>query len=180
MRLWFLCRNNSDSPFLLEPLRALRLTIHNQKVNYDSIAAESPTVVLANIENEKAVSLIVQAIGGALQATTTQATTITGPEKQKYEVNDLSSKRQAVLEKTVNSMEYSSLVYDYFKSSINAGILRKNTIFPMESVNGYLYFPLPSVPSRSYAINPTKYDFIFHILTSDGPLDVNFSPAAGE
>jgi hypothetical protein len=66
MRPWFLCKNKSSNSFLLEPLKAVNLKIIvGKQLRYTPIFPESSTKILAHIENEKAKSLILQAIGGA-------------------------------------------------------------------------------------------------------------------
>lgn len=167
MRLWLLYKNNSNTPYLLEPLKAVKFYIQGKKKSYNNIFPESPTKILANIENEKAVSLIAQAIGGALQAMSTE---------HPYE-------RERAIDRTTSSIGNTVILYDIFKESINSGILRRNTVFPGESVNGYIYFPLP-IYEISYgkydAINTAKYNYRLYIITQDDTKSIDFMPASGE
>jgi hypothetical protein len=109
---------------------------------HKDIAPEPPSHILANIENEKAANLIVQAIGGTLQSLSTRPTTVTSRKGDTWVVNDGTEKRRAVNDRTSSQMSETAYLYNTFKESINSGILRRNTLFAGESVNGYIYFPV--------------------------------------
>lgn len=188
MRLWLLYKNNSNAPFLLEPLKAVKLSIQGDKNSFDNITPESPTKILAHIKNEKTVSLITQAIGGTLKAMSAQPTTITSPKGDKWVVNDRDTKVDAIESKTMASMVNTAILYDIFQNSVNTGILRRNTVFPGESVNGYVYFPLPkaehTTPFYPYVeedlIEPEHYNYKFSISTQFGSKVIEFTLAEGE
>jgi hypothetical protein len=182
MRLWFLYKNNSMTPYLLEPLKIVTLSLKGTKRSYDDIGPESPTNVLARIDNEKAISLIAQAIGGALSAASTRPTTLTISSGEEMVVNDQAEKKEAKMLQTSSSMTTTSLLYDEFKHSVNAGILRRNTIFPGESVNGYVYFPLPlrETGFDRLPITPSKYNYNLKITTQFGSNVIEFVPGEGE
>jgi len=191
MRLWLLYKNKSNTPYLLEPLKAVKLSIlsiKGDRKSFDDITPESPTKILAHIKNEKTVSLIAQAIGGTLKAMSAQPTTITSPKGDKWVVNDRDTKVDAIESKTMASMVNTAILYDIFQNSVNTGILRRNTIFPGESVNGYVYFPLPktkhTTPFYPYVeedlIEPEHYNYKFSISTQFGSKVIEFTPAEGE
>ena len=183
MRLWFLYKNNSDSAYLLEPLKVVKLTIVGEKKTFNDLTPESPTAILARVENEKATNMIMQAIGGTLEALSTEPTTVTDPNGGTYTVNDKKEKIKAVVNNTTASMVGTELLYNTFKSSINSGILRRNTLFAHESVNGFVYFLLPQIKTASNSIltiNPEKYKFVFTVATQSGDKIIEFSPTEGE
>ena len=184
MRLWFLYKNNSSTQYLLEPMKSILLTIKGREKSYEHISPESPTVMLAHIENEKAVSLIAQAIGGTLQAMSVQPTTMTNPAGGDWKINDKGAKQQAIQDRSARSMSATATMYDIFEKSINSGILRRNTVFPGQGVNGYVYFPLPK-PRRGgfkgeISIEPEEYDYQLDITTQSGNRVVEFTPVEGE
>jgi len=190
MRLWLLYKNNSNTPYLFEPLKAVKLNIPSiqaDEKSFDNIAPESPTKILAHIKNEKTVNLITQAIGGTLKAMSTQSTTITNTKGDKWVVNDREAKVDAIESRTASSMVSTAILYDIFQSSVNSGILRRNTVFPGESVNGYVYFPLPLVIYDPYGYNrqevvikPENYTYRLFITTQIGSKVIEFTPAEGE
>jgi len=190
MRLWLLYKNNSHTPYLLEPLKAVKLSIlsiQGDSKPFDNIIPESPTKILSHIKNEKTVTLIAQAIGGTLKAMSTQSTTITNPKGDKWVVNDREAKVDAIESRTTSSMVSTAILYDIFQSSVNSGILRRNTIFPSESVNGYVYFPLPLViiDSNGYnrhevVIKPENCTYRLFITTQIGSKVIEFTPGEGE
>jgi len=180
MRLWLLYKNNSNAPFLLEPLKAVKLSIQGRKSSFDNITPESPTKILAHIKNEKTVTLIAQAIGGTLKAMSTQSTTITNPKGDKWVVNDREAKVDAIESRTTSSMVSTAILYDIFQSSVNSGILRRNTVFPGESVNGYIYFPLPADEHGFLLFNPESKHYRLLITTQIGSKVIDFIGAEGE
>jgi len=190
MRLWLLYKNTSNTPYLLEPLKAIKLSILNIQggsKSFDNMTPESPTKILAHIKNEKTVTLIAQTIGGTLKAMSTQPTTITSPKGDKWAVNDRDAKVNAIESQTMSSMVNTAMLYDLFERSVNSGILRRNTIFPGESVNGYVYFPLPVVTGSNYAYNPQEevikpenYTYRLFLSTQIGSKVIEFTPAQGE
>ncbi len=183
MRLWFLCKNKSDSPFLLEPLKVVTLRMEGGAVTFDVISPESPTKILAHIKNEEARTMIFQAVGGTLEALSAQPTTIRNAKGEEWTVNDTSAKVAAINKKTLESIKNTAFLYDTFKNSINSGILRRNTIFPQESVNGYIYFPLPQIRNdvhQRIKLYPAKYTYKLSISTQFSTKMVEFTPAEGE
>ncbi len=182
MRLWFLYRNGSNAPFLLEPMKCLKLSIDGADDAFQSILPESPSFILANIENAKAASLIMEAIGGTLQGLSAQSTTISNQHGEKWTVNDRGEKVQAANDRTDANMRETAYYYKTFKESINSGILRRNTIFTGESVNGYIYFPLGSMSAFSgkYFKNRNEYVYSLTISTPWGIERVEFTQEAGE
>ena len=187
MRLWLLYKNSSKTPYLLEPLEAVKLRflgIQSDKKSFDNIAPESPTKILAHIKNEKTVNLIMQTIGGTLKTISTEPTTITGPKGERWVVNDRDDKVDAIRAQTMTSMINTAILYDVFMNSVSSGILRRNTIFPGESVNGYLYFPLPEVikpyHTRKSSVEPENYNYRLSVSTQFDSRVIELTPAEGE
>ncbi|MFZ1082321.1 MAG: hypothetical protein WAO19_10400 [Candidatus Kryptoniota bacterium] len=208
MRLWLLYYNSSGSPFLLDPLKAARLTvIHNDSeatvfqndagtsehyvvepsgtihqgsvvshLDLDTIELETtpPYKILASIDNRKTVAMIIQAIGGTAEALQEKPTTITNTHTgEQWQLNDTKEKRDKDINETNASIENTSKIYNLYKQSVVAGILYRNTVFPKQSVTGYIYFRLPSrYPSIS----------VLHleIFTQNGNANFDFKPVAGE
>ncbi len=108
---------------------------------------ESPTKILANISNEKAKSLIVQSIGGTFETMsinpTTAKTRLDDGSTLTTTLNDKKEKQDIVTNRTANTMANTAIWYDTYINSVSNGILRRNTVFPGQSVNGYIYFPFP-------------------------------------
>ena len=165
-RLWILAQNVSDTNMLLEPSKTFMLNADPKELskvqkNF-SMSAQSPTVILNSIEDEEATHSIITAIGGALEAASAKNTTITSNRGDKYTVHDVHEKRDVINQQTSSSMTSISNWYSIFKSSITSGILRKNTLFPGQGVNGYLYFlnNMQFMNKRSLKdCNPFDFDY---------------------
>jgi hypothetical protein len=190
MRLWFLYKNGTSDPFLLEPMKCVTLSIVGAEDFHREISPESPSRILANIENDKAANLIIQAIGGTLQSLSTKPTTVTSSKGDTWVAHDEAEKRLAINDRTSDQMSETAYLYNTFKESINSGILRRNTIFTGESVNGYIYFPLQSssmysehspfgIRERRIA-NSRETEYSIAVSAPWGVEQVRFAQEAGE
>jgi hypothetical protein len=184
VRVWVLYQNNSTTPYLLEPMKTISLNIVGKNYSFFDQKPEAPSVILSHIDNDKATNLITQAIGGTLQALTVQPTTITNSDGSESKLNDQGEKRSQIVTETAASMASTASMYEVYKSSVNSGILQKNTIFPGESVNGYIYFPRPVLTKDSFgsqgAIDIAKYSYSVKINGMTGKSLVEFNPEVGE
>ena len=198
MRLWLLYENDGRTPLLLEPLSAVTLAVVSPSDSCDGIVPESPTQLAKRISNEKAKSMILQAIGGALEALSVQPTKITSPSGEEIlRVGDTDEKVARVQDRTDARMRNTATYYDVFKRSVTTGILRRNTVFPGQSVNGYIYFPLHTIwwgelrcplpelvrgrqEYRSIKMDAIHSKFLLDIRGSIATERVEFMPAEGE
>ncbi len=183
IRLWLLYQNTSNEPYLLEPLRFSTLRVSSFAwVGSRSSEPESPTRILAHISNEKAAIQIMQAIGGTLQTMavepTTAKTRFNDGSSATTTFNDQSEKRDRVVDRTINNMTNTALWYDLFQNSFSSGILRRNTVFPGQSVNGFIYFPYGWDEDKT--LGSMLYDYIVALRMPGGTQNVHFKPIEGE
>jgi hypothetical protein len=88
-------------------------------------------------------------------------------------------------------MTNTSMWDELYQNSISEGILRRNTVFPGQSVNGYIYFPLPSLllvntdfwyTAMNYNDFVKSMDFT-HVVSLNlpkGAQEIEFTPIVGE
>ena len=166
-RLWLLVTNNASSPYLLDPSKSVLLDFQG-RLAYDeertTIEVAPPSKILASIDEAEMTAQISRNIGGFLQA---RASHVQTPDYARF-----------------SDLREISNWYPTFKSSTNAGILRKNTIAPGTSVNGYVYF-LASLEFPSGTINYTwktakrfRHQIIFTLRGT--PKVINLIPVPGE
>jgi len=173
IRLWLLYYNSSASPFLLDPVKAARLTAVLNNGDTIESKATPPYKILASIDNQKTIAILAQAIGGVVQQRPTSITnTWTG---EQWQVNDTEEKTEMAVSKTNASIVATSMIYDLYKQSVIAGIFRRNTIFPRQSVTGYIYFSLPD-----YDIYYYPYGVHLEIFTQGGQLNFDFKRVKAE
>ncbi|MFA4907232.1 MAG: hypothetical protein WC602_03105 [archaeon] len=127
-------------------------------------------------------SFIFGCVTGAM---TTQPTTVSNQNGVEWTANDRPEKINGIADMTLSNMSSTALLYDIFKNSVNTGILRRNTIFPSESINGFIYFPLPF--GESFDMNqdvvpfePSEYNYELYIMTQYGDKTIKFKPIEGE
>jgi hypothetical protein len=151
-----------------------------------NIKPESPTKILADIEDEKIKAAIYTSIGGALQTLSTQNTKVyDNKNKEIISIDDKSAKNEYILQKTKAELGNTIYYYDIFKESVNQGLLRKNTVFQYRSVNGYVYFPLNDFDGRddeSFKNSVAKNidNIILRFNTPVGIKTMKFNPIRGE
>lgn len=149
LRLWLLCQNNYQESYLLDPINIAKIKINYKNKTYD-LLPETPSKLLSDVENDKQVNLITQTIGSTLKAINThfktKNTKITDGHGNEITVHDREEKVETKVDQIGNKFENKlnniENWYDIYSSSINNGILRKNTMFNNLSVNGYIYFNL--------------------------------------
>jgi hypothetical protein len=128
-----------------------------------TLSPEKPSIILNHIENQKLIANISTAIGGWAKELSTKPTTITTETESgktiRSTVNDAKEKRAAVRDETDQSISSTSYWYDTYNNSVSQGLLRKNTIFPNQSVNGYICFPADGIQSGL----ETEYQFLINI-----------------
>jgi hypothetical protein len=192
-RLWLLVENHSSKPLLVEPLKCASLRVEStgmvKKDQFGNtlsfkgepleLAAASPTAILASVTNAQATASILNSIGAALEAgaqrPTTANTTVDG-KTYTTTVNDVDEKRQAIIDRRASRMTSSDAWYEAFKASVNAGILRRNTLFPGEGVNGYIYFKVPMTQQPPQPIRR----YVVTLRMPEGEKVATFEPIEGE
>jgi len=184
MRLWLLYYNSSNSPFLLDPVKAARLTASQSNGDTIELGATPPYKILASIDNQKTIAIIAQAIGGVAEAMQQRPTSITNTwTGEQWQVNDTKEKTDMAVSKTNASIVTTSMIFDLYKQSVIAGIFRRNTIFPRQSVTGYIYFSLPYYDIYDPdAVHFDDYPDAVHveIFTQGGQLNFDFRRVKGE
>ncbi|MDQ3021144.1 MAG: hypothetical protein M3R36_11335 [Bacteroidota bacterium] len=201
MRLWLLYKNYGENEFLIEPLNNLTLTIVTKDNDSVKIHPMSPTLLLQRIENKKIQSEILQTIGGVLQAVTTAPTSVTGSDGTTYSYNDQKDKIKNVIQETRQDIFNTDSWYTVFSNTINSGILRKNTLFTGDGVNGNVYFQIPYLESKEptkkkkpksnidenryseyfdYEVDYDRCSYDLNIITQEGVKTIHFKPIKGE
>ena len=183
IRLWVLFQNNSHSNLLLEPMKFFRLTPHGGPDTLEAVVPEAPAKVLASISNAAAAHIIFQSIGGTLKALSTEPAPLTNSTGERSQLNDRQDKTDKSSEQTNASVARTASLYRAYANSASSGILKRNTVLPGESVNGFVYFPFPKSKegsnTRGY-IDLTKYELRLEILTPVGSMSVDLTRLEGE
>ncbi|MRR30481.1 hypothetical protein EG834_09210 [bacterium] len=175
-KVWVLYQNLSAEPYLLEPLNQMKLTIEIKGKTYAGMPPVPPSQIMKSIDNEKNVSMILQAVGGALKAVsadTRPEATVTSPSGAVYEINNR-NEGDRIIENTKSKMNSTADFYYVFQNSVNNGILRKNTIFQDKGVTGNVYFLVSGIDLQKCSL------ITLYITTKDGINVVSFTPAKGE
>jgi hypothetical protein len=164
LKVWLLYTNNSDKTFLLEPYNLLYVEAKDGD-DIKTFEPKSPAEILDALREQETISQVANTIGTALKVMSSE---------DKYEVKD------AMHEHNVNRADISSL-YNVYRGSINAGVLRKNTLFPGQSINGYMYFQLTGVTNSNDAGYVSPYmdelDFTLYLKTGKETKQFKLKPS---
>ncbi|MDR3627779.1 MAG: hypothetical protein P4L45_13135 [Ignavibacteriaceae bacterium] len=183
LRVWILLRNDGDSVYLLEPYNIINiiglytydLENSNGRVIIDTsiYLPESPSQILDKIEAQENSSLILTAIGGALKAIGTKGTTIKDNNGNIYKVNDKEEKQDRIIDRTKEDINNTANWYSTFEDSFNSGVLRKNTLFPHKSINGYIYFQLGNIFGHGFSFKDYNFKIIFNLNNIKKVVDIS-------
>jgi hypothetical protein len=180
LRVWLLYENLTADSYLLEPYNVIKLEAEKDNVFYSEYIAESPSKILSAIDQEEATAMIFKAIGGALESMTVEETTIKSNTGTEYAINDKKEKQKQILQNNQIELQNNANWYNLFRNSISSGVLRKNTVFPNQSVNGYLYFPLGKVHGSNtgdaFAIEIDELNFNLLMVSKNGVKKIKLTP----
>lgn len=175
LRLWLLYKNKTDSPYLFEPLKIIKLMVYVKDKSNDRNPT-SPTEILSRIDSEKLGKQILQVIGAALESVSTSLSpeaTVTDPSGGVYKIDDKNVSGKIGTRTAVN-MQSTSYMYEAYKNSVNNIVLRRNTVFKDKNIMGYVYFDVSGINLKK----ATQIDLF--ITTQDGIQKIEFTPQEGE
>jgi hypothetical protein len=180
LRVWLLYENLTDNSYLLEPYNVIKLQAEKENSFYSEYEAESPSKILSAIDEAEATAMIFKAIGGALESMAVEGTTVKSNTGEVYTVNDKKEKQNQILQNNQIGLQNTANWYSLFRNSISSGVLRKNTVFPNQSVNGYIYFPLGKVIGSNsldhFGIDIDELNFKLIISSKNGKKIIKLNP----
>lgn len=141
MKALVLLRNNSQNEILIEPEKIASIKI--PMIDSILLRPMPPYNILKDIDDKKASDLILQTIGGVINSVSVQPTTVQSSTGGTYTIDDTDQKRKNIANETMAANNATEMMYELYKSSVNSGILKIHTLFPGESINGYIYFSMP-------------------------------------
>jgi hypothetical protein len=163
LRVWVNFTNLSSKPVLLEPMNSFKLTQYKliEKTKLELIP-EYPSKIVQMIQSDKQSALLVNSFLGIIESVSTSATTYYSSTGENIQVNDLQEKLKIVAENTGIRSENISRNFDQFINNLDTFFLKKNTVFPNQSVSGFIYFELEKGKNIEYQADEFAY-----ILKSD-------------
>ena len=194
-RLWVLCNNKSEVNINLEPNKIFKLNVksksnsvffmQNQKKYEGKFNAITPSILLNYIDNVAANEMIMKSVGAALKSMSTQNTQITSSSssgKVNSIVNDSQEKRDAIGDRLASDLQNTTSWYSMFSNSLSQGLLRKNTLFPNQSVNGYIFFEnrLNDILGGKMAYKSFSFDFELDVNVFDKVENIKLKAVKGE
>lgn len=206
LRVWAFVQNNSDATIELIPqsqfaLKALSIDFELIRLARPQV----PTTVLQRLEDERAsrqslamLGGVIASLGAALSTsnTTGEARTRAFPSGQTYETrfeiqdakDKLDSKLGHIDSNTRQTIDQIQRLYEGAKVAVSSEMLRRNTLPPHLSANGYLYFDIesaevieaPDVRNRKFE-RPRDQTYVLFVRIPSFPEQrVSFWPSEGE
>jgi hypothetical protein len=179
MRTYLKFGNRTETPHLLHPLQDLTLSASGEGDTLGPRAPTSPSVILASIQNAGAAALVLQAFAGAVDAATVRPTTVSNRRGVVAVVDDTDAKAQASVDRTSRRMESIRRNTDAANASVDASVLRRNTVFGDDTVEGFLYFAVPLGWSFDQDVEKQR-SYQLAVRTACGVHTVLFRASPGE
>ncbi|GEM_PF-1665903 len=181
IRLWLLYKNFSQTAYVLDPLKCLKLQMVSAKHAYRNIPPDPPSNILAHLNNDQLLAATAGNAGNALQILALQTRHLRVVEERFFKrngggvwgIDDISAARGASPE----------ILYSIFEMSMRDGVLKAHTVFPANSVNGFVYFPFPGLNWKVGSGAPhdgLEYRYFLEILTQTGSKIIEFIPTYSE
>jgi hypothetical protein len=181
LRMWLLYKNLSQTPYRLDPMKCARLQVQGNRRLYHDILPDWPAKLLASIDTQRAIDEVAESAGKALRALAVVQTKaadveeyfirwggMTGPFH--YTHGTLGPSTQGSL---------SADLYSMFSGGANVGILGKYTVYPENSVNGFIYFPFPGLgwkAATSGFSEAAEFVYTVELITQTGSKFIQFVP----
>ena len=175
VKLWLLYQNLGGEPFLFEPLSHIKMTIETDKEPLAGLSPVPPSQLAKDIDTDEQAGAITARYIEPLRSVA--AETAPPPADPAAVPGDSANPPdQAAVEAAAARarMRSPSYMYRTFISSANNGLLRRDTVFPGKSVNGYVYVLAPGADLEKCA-KVTVY-----LTFNDGIRAFEFKPLAGE
>lgn len=171
LRAWFLFQNRATAPCLLRPWTILRLDIVDTLTGEKyPLAAASPNTLLTRIDEQEASENLFSFLGGALRAYEISSSNVS----TRHKVRELAS----IVGSTSADLTATQAWYSIVRESMSSTLLRKNTVLPGASVNGYVYFPLQTEKGSftTRLFSSKRWKCVFTVATPTGEQEVVFAP----
>jgi hypothetical protein len=182
IRLWLLFKNLSKTRYDFNPKEIIKLYIKGKSYSAKEIPPDMPTAIFPLIDTQRIISRISETVGTSLKALATKQTVF---EWEQYHSNLLFTMgpRPAILRPSsfnpAREGSLSSILYDIFTNSVNVGILQRYTVYPDNSLNGFVYFPFPGLDwkaSGSWFREAAEYVYELELRLPSGTEKITFIP----
>ncbi|MBI4810525.1 MAG: hypothetical protein HY800_03610 [Ignavibacteriales bacterium] len=199
IRVWLLYKNLSQSPYNFNPIKCVRLSIREEKYSYNAIQPELSSHILSALLVKRDYKIIHNEISKPLEAMATKHSLYLNKQSH-FELllalEDLLKKKLTRYGYTIKQRigsendkplknypstngSLSSQLYMIFNNSINVGVLNDYTVYPNNSINGFIYFPFPGLNWKAtgeWFYEAAKYEYELEIVTPDGSKTIEFRP----
>jgi len=188
IRLWLLYLNLSQTPYDFDPLKCTKLHMSGKRTSYKDVSPDAPEKMLTVVKKTDAMDLISKTIGSQLRALAARQTEF---EWEDYYADLLRTHtvpinwaKEGVVVRPFRFSpsrkgSMSSDLYSIFEKSLKDGILKRYTVFPDKSVNGYIYFAFPGLNWKATAPGfpeAAEYSYTIEIITQSGSKLIQFVP----
>jgi len=178
MRLWISYTNFSKIPVLFDPMESFTLTQKYLKTDEEIIHKPVfPSTIQNLVSKQKQATMIANAFIGIAEAASTAPTTFYSSTGVRVIANDLNEKLDTVDKNNADRAKNIVDTYDYYMKSINSILIKKNTVFPSQSVSGFVYFEVNGLRNGQYFSR--DYNYTLQSKFSDIDLPIQFNPVEG-
>jgi len=179
MRMWMSYTNYLDEPILFNPMEAFTLTQINSVMDEEWIHVPVyPSKISRSVQNEKQAALIANAFLGIAEAASTTPTTYYQSTGMTIQADDLKDKLNVINRNNAHRAKEITDSYDYYMRNVNSFLVKKNTVFPSQTVSGFVYFEIEGRGGQTTFTHKNN-QFVLNTNFSDLEVTVQFNPVEG-
>jgi len=184
IRLWLLYLNLSQRPYDFDPMKCAKLHMSGKKSTYKDVSPDAPERILTVVRKQDAMDSISKTIAPQLKKLATLQTEFQWEEWWTGTLGESGMHPRPFARKPFifapsSKGTLSSGLYEILTNSLNDGILKRYSVFPENSVNGYIYFPFPGLNWKVTASGfpeATEYVYTVEVITQNGSKYIEFEP----
>ena len=184
VRLWLFYKNLSQTPYDLNPRKCVKMRMKGRNRSYANIAPAPPMIVYTTVDTEQIIARISETVGRPFRAMAVLRAEFLGEGGAFEEWASAKSGSQRSIRWILNippadDRSFSSTLFRVFRNSVGVGVMQRYTVYPNNSVNGYVYFPFPGIHWRATSSGfreAFEYNYQIEIATHDGSKIIDFVP----
>ncbi len=189
IQLWLLYKNLSHTPYDFNPGKCIRMHMTGGKHSYAAIPPASPATLHAMIDTGQLTARIVEIIGQPLRVGVALEKRFSAKQRNFEQTTRDAEQTEDFMSQNLerwyeeaqpaDDLSFTSTLFKTYRNSLGVVLMQRYTVFPNNSVNGFIFFPFPGMNwkiSSSGFHEAFEYDYQIELMTQDGKKIINFLP----
>ena len=179
IRVWVNYTNLTDKPELIDPMKSFILHQYRyDKRTEKEYSPQYPYIIVSRLQREKQNAILVNAFIGILEAASTTATVYYHSSGDVIVKNDLQEKLNMVYNNSALRADMLRQNFDQLVRDVNTIFLKKNTVFPNQSISGFIFFEIEKGTELYYKAK--NYAYVLKVNLPSIDHKIQFLPVEGD